>query len=323
MRNSLKHLTEDEKRQYYIEKAKKKYAEKVGRPVRKHETGLTAEQKKEKRRLKYLKESEGRKRQPDYSKMTADEKEKFLKERQKEYNKAAREKRLKENPIPKRKNLSTLTKEEKDERRKYNREAYRKKREKLGLPIRVYNKLTPEEKEKRELEKQENKRLRLERSIFLKEHRRLKRNEKEKLKRDKKRKTDSIKIGRPITNKNYVRDNELTYEIILSKGKGDPTEKLKMMLYKMVYNINRRFYYYDDDMRYDIMMETYISIMKNYKSYDEKKYNSSFSYITEIIKRSHTKHFHMESNKGIKVNPSYYSYDTIVGFVSTSEFDNF
>ena len=321
MRNSLKHLTPEQKKEYYKQQAKRRYAEKVGRPVRKTITGLTDEEKKEKRRREYLKYTEGKgvKRQPNYSKMTDEEKKEYKRLKQVEYNRKSREKRLKENPLQ-RKSLNHLTEEEKKERRrKRNRDAYRKKQESLGITIRPYIKLTPEQKEQKiidlEKKKLEKEKFKKENYFYLKEQRRIKRNKKDRERRKEK--------GYTPKSKNYIINNELTYEIILSKGKGSPTEKLKIMLYDMCLNINKKFYYYNDDMRYDIMMNSYINVMGSYYSFDEIKFKNSFAYITEIIKRSHTNNFHKEKNKGVKVNPSIYSYDLQVGFVSTSEFDNF
>lgn len=95
---------------------------------------------------------------------------------------------------------------------------------------------------------------------------------------------------------NYIEDNELTYEIILSKGKGEATLKLKNMLYTICERINRRFSYNCEEIRYDILMESYIFVMNNWKGFDEYKYDKSLPYITEVIKRNKTYNFNKYRN---------------------------
>lgn len=99
--------------------------------------------------------------------------------------------------------------------------------------------------------------------------------------------------------KQYVKDAKLKYEIILSKGKGKPTENLKIILYKICQGVNKKFVYNDEDIRYDVMMHSYIHIINNWYKYDEKKYDKAFPYITEIVKRSQAKGFNIERYKGL------------------------
>lgn len=114
-------------------------------------------------------------------------------------------------------------------------------------------------------------------------------------------KEQSVKfIRRNNPSKQYIMDSRLRYEIILSKGKGYPTENLKMMLYEMCIEINKKFDYNNDkDIKYDIIMNSYVDVLKFYVKYDENKYDKAFMYITEIIKRSQAKFFNMERYKGI------------------------
>jgi len=285
MRKSLKHLSKEEKKEYYRNFMREKYRKNKSTPVRECQTGLTDEEKKEKRRLKYLKDTEGKvKRHPP--KMSDDEKKEHQLLKAIEYNKRSREKR-KKNKEPR----IILTDEEKKLRRQLkSKERYRLKQEALGKTIRPYR-LTEEEKKERKVRK--------EKQVVINE-----------------------KVIDKKPTKNYIINNDLTYEIILSKGKGHPTEKLKMFLYKMVFNINRRFNYPDKDMKYDIMMETYIYVMKMYDKFNEKKYSNSFAYITEIIKRSHTSYFNREINKGMKINPKTYPSNLKVGYYSSNEMYN-
>ena len=51
-----------------------------------------------------------------------------------------------------------------------------------------------------------------------------------------------IKRLEPIR-KQYIKDIELVYEVIISKGKGKMTTKLQMMFIKIVNELSRKFYY--------------------------------------------------------------------------------
>jgi len=104
------------------------------------------------------------------------------------------------------------------------------------------------------------------------------------------------KYQREYKSKNYIFDSKLTYELILSKGKGSPTEKLMLYIYKICKGINSKFKYNDSDMRYDILMESYLKVLNSWKTFNEKKYNKSFPFISEIVKRAHAKNFKDLSN---------------------------
>jgi len=103
----------------------------------------------------------------------------------------------------------------------------------------------------------------------------------------------------PVKKRSYINDIDLKYEIILSKGKGYATKKLKLMLYKICYRLNEKFYYTNDDDRYDIMMDSYVDVMRKWIGYNEIKYNKALPYITEIAKRSHANHFNISKSKGM------------------------
>lgn len=99
--------------------------------------------------------------------------------------------------------------------------------------------------------------------------------------------------------KHYVNDTELTYEIILSQGKGNATEKLKMDLYKISVNLNLKFYYYDPNDRYDTEMDAFIALMENYHKFDYNRYNKSLPYLSEIAKRRMAQYFNRRKFKGM------------------------
>lgn len=170
---------------------------------------------------------------------------------------------------------------------KYREENRRRYREKYAV-TRVYKKVENEEDRK----KRDN-----ERKRKWREKNKDKENEKQRLYREKNKKK-SGKIGRPKTR--YILDSKLRYEIILSQGKGEATHKLKMMLYKICYNLNKKFFYKNEDMRYDIMMNSYLDIMNGWMNFNNEKYKKALPFVSEIIKRSHAKWFNDHVSKGMQ-----------------------
>lgn len=185
-----------------------------------------------------------------------------------------------------------ITEKQKEKRRKDAREYYYNKLAKEGKKIRKV--LTEEEKEER--------RRAYARDYYSKNREKILRKKKEKMPFVKKTKVEKVKEVKPRMKSNtnqYVLDSQLTYQIILSKGKGTPTNKLQMMLYKMCEGVNQRFSYNDEDMKYDVTMDSYLNILIHYDKFDNEKYSRSFPYVTEIIKRSQAKSFNRERHKGI------------------------
>ena len=122
----------------------------------------------------------------------------------------------------------------------------------------------------------------------------------------KKQKIIKIKIIKPVKksvgkprSEYYVKDIELTYELILSKGRGSPSDKLKDMLYLICSRVNRRQRYFSDDDRYDVIMGSYVFTLENYSNVNTKKYTRSLPYITEIVKRRQADEFKKLMNKGV------------------------
>lgn len=101
----------------------------------------------------------------------------------------------------------------------------------------------------------------------------------------------------------YVDDIELTFEIIVSKAKGYRTKKLNEQLLLICQNLSNKFYYKDDDDRYDSIMDSYCYLLTRYNNFDEYKYDNAFPYITEIVKRRIAWYFNETIlPNGIKVN---------------------
>lgn len=95
--------------------------------------------------------------------------------------------------------------------------------------------------------------------------------------------------------KKYINDAIFTKEIIISKGKGKLTEKAGLMIYKLserVFRANHRMIIYRDNVYYeDVKSGGLEAGLKNWKTFNHKKYDSAFNYLTEIIKRGQTKIF--------------------------------
>lgn len=94
------------------------------------------------------------------------------------------------------------------------------------------------------------------------------------------------KTNKPTTNKLYLNNLELTYEIILSQGKGKLTNKAEEMLISICDNMIRKFNYKYDEDRYDCKMTGLLQILEKWKGFDHIKHNNSFAYFSEVSKRA-------------------------------------
>lgn len=102
--------------------------------------------------------------------------------------------------------------------------------------------------------------------------------------------------------KNYLDNITLTKEIIISKAKGRTSQSLKKHFYLICRNLNRKFIYTDENLRGDIIHDSFLFVCENYHNFNEKKYKNSFSYISEIIKRSQAKSYRKMINKNISID---------------------
>jgi len=313
MRKSLAHLNPFEKKEYYTIKRKERYKKKVGdRDIRPMVRGLTDEEKIQRRKDKY--KAEHIIKNKNLKTMTPDELDKHKKAQRKIYNQRQTDKRkMDRGDKPREYNSKTrfllkgLTDEEKSDRYKaIYRQRYKDQQEEKGIKVRPYIKQV----DKKSVSPVRKKPTKEQRELNIKRS-------KDYYKKQQSKKGLIVSPQQP--GKKYLINIDLTYQIILSKGKGDPTEKLKLMIYDICNGVNKRFYYKNEDIKYDIMMETYIYTLGVYSGYNEKKFNNAFAYITEIVKRSHTKYFRMESKKGIKMNNKLFN-DTFY-FVSIDGFN--
>ena len=85
--------------------------------------------------------------------------------------------------------------------------------------------------------------------------------------------------------KYYVRDVDLVYEIVLSKGLGYPSKKLEYMMYLIINRIALKLKYKDIQDMFDCMQTAYLQLHTKYQSFDENKYYYGLSYISELAKR--------------------------------------
>lgn len=111
-------------------------------------------------------------------------------------------------------------------------------------------------------------------------------------------------------NKNYLNDLELTYEMIISLGKGKLTKRAEEMLLDIADGLIRKFNYYSLDDKLDCKMSGIYMMFKNWNKFDPQRYNKSFAYFSEICKRG----FAAEINvvRGIdknKIVPKMYGLD--------------
>jgi hypothetical protein len=84
---------------------------------------------------------------------------------------------------------------------------------------------------------------------------------------------------------NYIKDNDLYYEIVLSKGRGKLTRKAEQMFILLANNIIRKKAYYNPDDRADCLNTAIFQLLNNWKSFNEKKYALALPFFTEVAKR--------------------------------------
>lgn len=97
------------------------------------------------------------------------------------------------------------------------------------------------------------------------------------------------KLGVTNTSRTYDKiyfDNKIAYyEIVVSKAEGSLSPKLLKMLCKIVKNVSKKFRYKDEEDRWDCEAYAIEVIIKNWREFDEDKYNNVLAYFTEIVKR--------------------------------------
>lgn len=88
--------------------------------------------------------------------------------------------------------------------------------------------------------------------------------------------------------KNVRIDNvDLLYEVILSKGKGERTEKMDNMIVEMTAKLVEKFNFnitYDE--KQDLLNAGVLRALETFHTFNEVKYDNAFNYFTEVIKRA-------------------------------------
>lgn len=116
------------------------------------------------------------------------------------------------------------------------------------------------------------------------------------------REISQIESVKSFTRPKYLDAVDLTYEIIISQGKGKLTSKCATMLINIVENLIKRFDYVNPEDRKDCLSGGILAVLTNWKHFDYKKYNNAFPYISEIAKRGIAKCYGEISGKNFTMN---------------------
>lgn len=98
---------------------------------------------------------------------------------------------------------------------------------------------------------------------------------------------------------NYLEDDDLFYEIVLSKGKGILTKNAERMIILIGENMIRRkdnMYKTQDD-RNDCLQTGLLYMFDKWMNFNEKKYKLAFPYFSEIFKRGIAQGYNDLTNK--------------------------
>jgi hypothetical protein len=97
----------------------------------------------------------------------------------------------------------------------------------------------------------------------------------------------------------YLNDNDLYFEICLSKGRGKLTrnaEKMFILIAKETIRKKEASYKNRDD-RDDCIQQGLLRMFENWKGFNEKKFSLALPYMTEIFKRGIADGWNTLSNK--------------------------
>lgn len=98
-------------------------------------------------------------------------------------------------------------------------------------------------------------------------------------------------------NNEYLNNDKLTFEIILSKGKGFLTQKAFLMLDLLGKNISRKMNFNNYEEQQDIISDGVLQMCLRFNFYDEEKYHNAFPFFTEIFKRACAKSYNCWMNR--------------------------
>jgi len=85
--------------------------------------------------------------------------------------------------------------------------------------------------------------------------------------------------------KNYIDETEFTCDILIAQ-KNELTEKLQLDIFKICININKIFKNINTQDRCDMILESFLQVVLNYKYFNYYRFQNAFTYISQIIKNS-------------------------------------
>jgi hypothetical protein len=120
----------------------------------------------------------------------------------------------------------------------------------------------------------------------------------------------------PIKRGKYLSEQELTYEIKISLGKGKLTKNAELMLVKMSTEIIKKFSYRNEADEFDCRMGGLYQMLIGWRSFNSEKYDSAFPFLSEIAKRGIAKAFNELIGKQKYTNelPKFVSISNIYNF---------
>lgn len=97
----------------------------------------------------------------------------------------------------------------------------------------------------------------------------------------------------------YLNDNDLYFEICLSKGRGKLTRKAEQMFILIAKNTIRKkeASYKNTEDRSDCYQQGLLRMFENWRGFNEKKFSLALPYMTEIFKRGMADGWNTLSNK--------------------------
>lgn len=95
-----------------------------------------------------------------------------------------------------------------------------------------------------------------------------------------------------MKNKNYLNNDMIIKELIISKGKGKITPELLNTFYLIAEGITVRLKVNYTN-RKDYIQSAVLMMIEKYDKFDETKYQNAFSYFTEIGKRDMVNSFYI------------------------------
>lgn len=94
----------------------------------------------------------------------------------------------------------------------------------------------------------------------------------------------------------YINDNDLLFQIIISKGKGKLTKRAELLLIRLGDNILPKLVkhlYNDPELCADMRSSGMLKLLQNWSTFNHKKYDKCIPYFTEIFKRATAESFNI------------------------------